>query len=43
MSRRGATQINKQFSNNHGPSYSMENPTFGAKPLWETNMSQLRH
>lgn len=43
MSRRGATQINKQFSNNHGPSYSMENPTFGAKPLWESNMSQLRH
>lgn len=43
MSRRGATQINKQFSNNHGPSYSIENPTFGAKPLWESNMSQLRH
>lgn len=43
MSRRGTAKNNKQFSNNHGPSYSMENPSYGAKPLWESNMSQLRH
>jgi len=46
MERKGTAHIQKHFSNPHFSSTSTDNPNYenvGAKPMWETNVRQLRH